>query len=314
MRMLVVGAGSTGGYFGGRLAQAGRDVTFLVRPARAAQLQADGLQIRSPHGDFTLKPQFLTATQTISPFEIVLLAVKAYSLDAALEDLAAAVGPSTMILPLLNGMKHVERLRARFGEQALVGCACKVATFLDAQGRIVQLSALQQILYGEMDGSMSPRMEQLDAFMQGAGFDARLSTTIAGEMWEKWVFLATLGSATCLMRGNIGEIRAAPDGLSLVLGILDEVAAIARTAGVAPRETFLAEVRAALTASGSALTSSMYRDLQRGGRIEADQIVGDLLLRGRQSGIATPLLSAVYTHLMVYQNRLRAAPLKDRPA
>src|SRR6202050_4904405 len=127
MRMLVIGAGSTGGYFGGRLAQAGRDVTFLVRPARAEHLRAHGLEIVSPHGNFTLRPQLVTAGVIKEPFDIVFLTVKAYSLEAALADLAPAVGPSTMILPVLNGMKHVDLLGARFGRQAVGGCVCKGA-------------------------------------------------------------------------------------------------------------------------------------------------------------------------------------------
>jgi 2-dehydropantoate 2-reductase len=304
MRMLVIGAGSTGGYFGGRLAQAGRDVTFLVRPARAEHLRAHGLEIISPHGNVTLRPQLVTAGGIKEPFDIVLLTVKAYSLEAALADLAPAVGPSTMILPVLNGMKHVDVLGARFGRKAVVGCACKVAAVVDEQGRIVQLSPLQQIVYGEMDGSSSPRIRELDAFMQGAGFETHLSMTIARDMWEKWILLASLGSVTCLMRGNVGEIEAASGGLEFVLRMFDEVVAIAKAAGIAPSEEFLVEAKATLTAKGSTSTSSMYRDLLKGRPIEADQIVGDLLVRGGGAGVATPLLAAAYTHLSVYQNRL----------
>jgi 2-dehydropantoate 2-reductase len=304
MRMLVIGAGSTGGYFGGRLAQAGRDVTFLVRPARAEHLRAHGLEIISPHGNVTLRPQLVTAGGIKEPVDLVLVTVKAYSLEAALADLAPAVGPSTMILPVLNGMKHVDVLGARFGRKAVVGCACKVAAVVDEQGRIVQLSPLQQIVYGEMDGSSSPRIRDLDAFMQGAGFETRLSMTIARDMWEKWILLASLGSVTCLMRGNVGEIEAASGGLEFVLRMFDEVVAIAKAAGIAPSEEFLVEAKATLTAKGSTSTSSMYRDLLKGRPIEADQIVGDLLVRGGGAGVATPLLAAAYTHLSVYQNRL----------
>jgi 2-dehydropantoate 2-reductase len=195
MRLLVVGAGSTGGYFGGRLAQAGRDVTFLVRPARAAHLKTHGLQILSPNGDVTLTPKLVTAGSITAPFDVVLLTVKAFSLEAALDDLAAAVGPETMILPVLNGMKHVDRLAGRFGAKAVVGCVCKVATILDDQGRIVQLAKFHDLAYGEMSGAPSSRTEQLDTIMRGAGFDAKLSRTIEREMWEKWVLLATMGAS-----------------------------------------------------------------------------------------------------------------------
>ncbi|WP_315838405.1 ketopantoate reductase family protein [Bradyrhizobium prioriisuperbiae] len=308
MRLLVVGAGSTGGYFGGRLAQAGRDVTFLVRPGRAERLRRNGLQLISPHGDVTLeRPQLVTAGEIRGTYDAVLLTVKAFSLQAALEDMAPAVGPDTMILPVLNGMKHVDILTARFGAKALVGCVCKVATLVDDDGRIVQLNKLQDIAYGEMDGTESPRTHRIDAFMQGAGFDARLSATIAREMWEKWVLLATLGGVTCLMRGTIGEIEVAPGGADFVLRFLDEVVAVVRAVGVAPGDGFLAATRTLLTTKGSPQTSSMYRDLQKGSPIEVEQIIGDLLVRGRSAGFATPLLATAYTHLSVYQNRVLAA-------
>jgi 2-dehydropantoate 2-reductase len=303
MRILVVGAGSTGGYFGGRLAQAGRDVTFLVRPARAERLRADGLQIVSPHGDVTLKPKLVTAGNIAAPYDAVLLTVKAFSLDAALDDLAPAVGPDTMILPVLNGMKHVDTLAARFGEKAVVGCVCKVATIVDEQGRIVQLTKLQDLAYGEMNGSASPRTDRLDQAMQGAGFDARLSRTIEREMWEKWILLATVGGTTCLMRGNVGEIEAAPGGADFSLRFLDEVISVVAAVGHQPSEVFVTATRALLTQKGSTMTSSMYRDLQKGSPVEADQILGDLLVRARGGDVATPLLAAAFTHLSIYQNR-----------
>jgi 2-dehydropantoate 2-reductase len=304
MRILVVGAGATGGYFGGRLAEAGRDVTFLVRTGRAALLRANGLRILSPHGDVTLTPQLVTAGDIAGPFDAVLLTVKAFSLDAALDDLAPAVGPETMILPVLNGMKHVDILAARFGEKAVVGCVCKVATSLDDQGRIVQLTKLHDLAYGEMSGAPSSRTTQLDAVMQGAGFEARLSRTIEREMWEKWILLATLGGITCLMRGNVGEIVAAPGGVPFVLGFLEEIVSVVTAIGHPPGADFLTSAKAIMTEKGSPQTSSMYRDLQRGGPIEADQIIGDLLARARLVDVPTPLLAAAYTHLSIYQGRL----------
>ena len=222
MRLLVVGAGSTGGYFGGRLAQAGRDVTFLVRPRRAAQLRESGLQIVSPHGNVTVRPKLVTAGEIEAPYDAVLLGVKAYSLDAAIDDFAAAVGPETTIIPTLNGMRHIDILEERFGKEPVAGGVCKVAATIDPDGRIVQLAQFQELVYGERDGSVSQRMERLHAFMQGAGFDARLSRSIEYEMWEKWTMLATLGGITCLMRGNIGEVVAAPGGASFIVSFLDE--------------------------------------------------------------------------------------------
>ncbi len=306
MRILVVGAGSTGGYFGGRLAQAGRDVTFLVRTKRAAQLKANGLQVVSPYGDFSVAPKLITADTLKETFDAVLLTVKAFALDAALEDIAPAIGPGTMILPVLNGMRQVDAINARFGAKALAGCVCKIAAHLDEQGRIVQMNKLQDLAYGEMSGDVTDRIRRLDKEMQGAGFDARLSPDIELEMWEKWTLLAALGGITCLARGNVGQVAAAPGGVEFASRIFDEVTSIVSAAGRKPSEAFLKQARAMLTQQGSAQTSSMYRDLQKGYPVEAGQIIGDLLDRGRQAKIATPLLSAVFVNLSVYQSGLAA--------
>lgn len=306
MRLLVVGAGATGGYFGGRLAQAGKDVTFLLRPKRAAQIREQGLTILATTGEFTVKPQVVTADALKPEYDAILLTVKAFALEAALADLAPAVGPNTMVLPVLNGMRHLDVLSERFGAGAIPGSLCKVATTLDDQGRIKQLGPFHQLIYGERDGGITPRIQALDAFLQGATFTATLSTHIMRDMWEKWIMLATLGCVTCLMRGTIGEIEAAAGGVEFVNAVLEEILTIARLTGEAPGAAYVEETRKMLTTKGSGATSSMYRDLMGGLPIEADQIVGDLLKRARGAGIATPLLGAVYANLRVYQNRLEA--------
>jgi 2-dehydropantoate 2-reductase len=308
MRLLVVGAGSTGGYFGGRLAQAGRDVTFLVRPARAAQLRDRGLRIVSPHGDATLHPKVVTADAITQPFDAVLLTVKGFQLDAALEDIAPAVGPETMIVPVLNGMQHMDIIARRFGPHNLVGGVLKVATVLDDDGCIVQLAPFQSLAYGELDGSVTPRLQTLDAFMQGAGIGATMSSEIGREMWEKWIMLAALGAITCLMRGTIGEIEACPGGAAFALQLLNEVVAIVKAAGVPPSEAFLTSAREQLTAKGSPFASSMFRDVQRGRPVEVENIIGDLLRRGDKAGIAAPLLSTACLHLLVYRNNVGSVP------
>ena len=307
MRLLVVSAGSTGGYFGGRLAEAGRDVTFLVRPARAAKLRQTGLRIVSPYGDATLRPTIVTPAALAEPYDAILLTVKAYQLEAAMEDFAPAIGPESMILPVLNGMRHMELLAQRFSPHNVVGCALKVSTTLDDDGRVVQLSTLQDIAYGELDGEPTPRIAALDAFMRSAKIGARLSPAIRREMWEKWILLASLGAINCLMRGSIGEVEACPGGPAFALQLLNEVVAIVAAVGVAPSDGFLAAARAMLTEKGSPLASSMFRDLQSGKPIEAEAIVGDLVRRGANAGIAAPLLAAAYVSLVVHQNKLGAA-------
>jgi 2-dehydropantoate 2-reductase len=305
MRILIVGAGAVGGYFGGRLVQAGRDVTFLVRPSRAKQLRQNGLRITSPHGDAVLTPKLVTAEKINTPYDLVFLSVKAYALEAAMNDFAAAVGPETMIFPALNGMRHLDLLTKRFGEHAVIGGVCLVASEIDDEGRIVQLANFQQLVYGERNGAKTPRLQTLHATLQGAGFDARLSTDIMQQMWEKWVQLASLGAITCLMRGTIGEIVAAPGGADLSLKVLDEAAAVATACGQKPSETLLSRHAAAMTEPGSQLTSSMYRDLRKGAPVEADHILGDLIERGDAHGVATPLLKAAFVNLRVYQGGLQ---------
>lgn len=306
MRILVVGAGATGGYFGARLAQAGRDVTFLVRPGRAAKLRDFGLRIKSPRGDLALDPKIVTAGQIVQPYDAVLLTVKGHQLDAALNDIAPAIGPESMILPVLNGMRHMDILARRFSPHNVVGCALKVATVLEDDGRIVQLAPFQDLAYGELDGSITPRIQALGEFLQGADIGARLSSVIRREMWEKWILLAALGAATCLMRGTIGEIEASEGGGTYTLQLLEEIVTVVRAVGEPPSEEFLAAARGQLTAKGSGVASSMFRDLQRGRQIEAEEIVGDLVRRGSKAGVPTPLLSAAYVHLLVYQHRLSA--------
>jgi 2-dehydropantoate 2-reductase len=304
MRILIVGAGAVGGYFGGRLAQAGRDVTFLVRPSRAKQLSQDGLRIISPHGNAILTPKLIGAEGIDRPYGLVFLSVKAYALEAAINDFAAAVGKETVILPVLNGMRHIDLLTNRFGEHAVIGGVCLVAAEIDGQGRILQLADFQQLAYGERNGKRTPRLETLDATLQGVGFDAGVSTDIMQAMWEKWVQLASLGAITCLLRGTIGEIVAAPGGADLSLKILDESVAVATACGYKPSDALLSRHTAAMTAPGSPLTSSMYRDLRKGAPVEADHILGDFIQRGSAHGVTTPLLKAAFANLRVYQNRL----------
>lgn len=306
MRILVVGAGATGGYFGGRLLEAGADVTFLVRPGRAAQLQADGLRISSPHGDVTLQPPLVTAGQLRPEYDVILLAVKAYALDAAMRDMAPGMTADAVILPLLNGMRHVDKLIERFGEGAVLGGICLVATMVDPAGRIMQLAPMQELSYGERSGPISERVRALDAALQGAGFTARASETILPGMWEKWTFLATLGALTCLLRGPVGAIVAAPGGLAVAEAILAECASVSAAEGFPPGEAFMTRIRGMVTASGSTLTSSMYRDLQAHAPVEADQILGDMLARGDRHGLSLPLLRAAYAQLSIYMAGLAA--------
>jgi 2-dehydropantoate 2-reductase len=302
MRALIVGAGSVGGYFGGRLASAARDVTFLVRPRRATQLTR-GLVISSKGEDTVIPVKTISAGQSAGEFDVILLAVKAYQLDAAISDFAAYVSERTVILPVLNGMRHMDVLRSQFGAPHVLGGVARVSTTLDEQGRIVDRSDFHDLVYGEWSGEKSQRILNLDEFMRGAGFDARLSTEIERAMWEKWAMLASLGAITCLMDGNIGQVARAAGGTDLARALFDEVLAAVAAAWRALSDKFTSQVQALLTDRASTLTSSMYRDMKSGQRVEADQIIGDLVARAGALGVSTPLLSAVLVRLRVYEQR-----------
>jgi 2-dehydropantoate 2-reductase len=300
MRALIVGAGSVGGYFGGRLAAAGRDVTFLVRPRRAAQL-ADGLTIVSKGEETRVPAKVVKTGKPAAEFDVILLAVKAYQLDAAIGDFGPYVAQGSMILPVLNGMKHVDVLRARFGSSRVIGGIAKIASTLDERGRILDQADFHDLAYGEWSRERSGRILALDQFMRGAGFDARLSADIERDMWEKWAMLASLAGITCLLDGNIGQVARASGGIELVKGLVGEIVAAISAAWQPLSQPFKAQVLSLLTDRESSLTASMYRDMKGGYPVEADQIIGDLVTRATDKGVAVPLLSAALTRLKVYE-------------
>ncbi|HLK62101.1 MAG TPA: 2-dehydropantoate 2-reductase [Bryobacteraceae bacterium] len=299
--MLVVGAGGVGGYFGGRLLAAGCDVTFLVRARRAAQLSSIGLAIRSVHGDVDIpSPPAVTVETLCESYDLVLLSCKAYDLDAAVASFTPAVGPDTVVLPLLNGMRHLDLLDTRFGAGRVLGGLCVISSSLDAEGRILHLNELHGITFGERDGARSARVEAIATELSKARFDSRLSEKILHEMWEKWVFIAAGAAITCLMRAPVGDIVAG-GAADLASSLVDECAAIAAGQGFSPSEATVQRSRATFTAPHSLLAASMFRDVERRGPTEAAHILGDLLDRG--PGAETPLLRIAYAHLKTYEAR-----------
>ena len=304
MRILVVGAGAIGGYFGGRLLQAGNDITFLVRPKRASELASAGLVIKSPQGDVTLKnPPTVQADALTEKFDVVLLSCKAFDLDDAIKSFAPAVGPRTTIIPLLNGMKHLDVLETIFGADAVMGGQCQIAATLNAQREVVQMTPMQALSFGEREGGSSDRAKAIDAIIKSGNFSGTASDTIMQDMWEKWVFLTTIAGATSSMRGAVGDIIAAPGGRDFILGVRDECAGVATANGFTPRPAFIERTEGMLTAEGSKLTASMYRDILNGSAIEADQIVGDMIARADAAKVAVPRLRMIYTHLKAYENQ-----------
>lgn len=302
MRILIVGAGAIGGYFGGRLLAAGRDVTFLVRPRRASQLARTGLSVRSPRGNVDLPAPTVLAEDLRQPADLILLSCKAYDLAGAMDSFAPAVGPDTMILPLLNGMRHLDLLEARFGARTVLGGQCAISVTLDEDGRILHLNDLHNLSYGERDGSRTARIDAVASAFAGAGFESRASSVILQEMWEKWVFIATAAGINCLMRSTVGDIVAA-GAADLAISLLAECAAIAARQGFPPSDAALQRGRTMFTAAGSAFTASMLRDVERNARTEADHVLGDLLQRGEEPANSYSLLRIAYAHLRAYEAR-----------
>lgn len=301
MRILVVGAGAIGGYFGGRLLQAGRDVTFLVRPKRAGELASAGLVIKSPNGDVTLKnPPTVQAGSIEDMFDVVLLSCKAYDLDDAITSFAPAVGPQTAIIPMLNGMLHLDTLDRKFGRARVLGGLCAIAVTLNDKREVVHLQPMQSMNFGERDGTKSDRVRAIaEAF--SVVTNALPSENVIQDMWEKWVFLASIAASTSLMRGPVGAIVASPGGRDFLLGIVDECSAVAKAADHEPGGPFFQRIKGMLTAEGSPMTASMFRDIKAGGKVEADHVIGDMIARADAARIPVPKLRVAYTHLKTYE-------------
>lgn len=304
MRVLILGAGGTGGYFGSKLARAGADVAFLLRPARAEQLQRDGLTVHSPLGDSTiavqcLTPETLPTAVAQQPFDLVLLSCKAYDLESAINTIAPAVGTNTTVLPILNGLRHYAALDARFGAAAVLGGLCHISVTKAADGSIHHLGKLERLTFGERNGSRSARVDALLALCQQAKIDAVASENIALAQWDKYSFLTALAAGTCLMRASVGAIVAAPNGETFLRELYAECLAVAKAEGHELPEPLQHAALEMLTRQGSTLKASMLRDLEAGHRHEGEHIVGDMLARAQRFGLDALLLQLAYCHLAI---------------
>lgn len=303
MRLLVLGAGAVGGYFGARIHAAGGDVTFLVRPARAAQLREHGLQVSSPFGDLRIAPKFVTQDELKETFDVVLLTCKAFDLDSAMEAIAPAVGEQSIIVPVLNGVRHIDRLVSRFGAARVLGGVALISAALGPSGEIRHLNKLHSLTIGTLGWRPSPLLEPLAKLLGASGFDFVLADNVGQAMWDKIVFLATLAGSTCLMRASVGIIMSTLDGERFVNGLLDECAAIAEANGRKLADTQLTVFRSMLTNRTSALVASMLRDVEANNPTEADHILGDMINWANGKKIEVPHLRLAYSHLQAYERR-----------
>ncbi len=303
LRFLVVGAGAVGGFVAARLAGAGENVTVLVRPNRAGPLRADGLRVAIGGRISVQHPAVVTAGDLTAGYNAIVLAVKSDALDGAMADMAAAAKPPAVIIPFLNGMAHVGPLTARFGS-AVLGGVLRVATELADDGTIRVLSPGFEVELGELDGSLSGRVSRLADAFRDAGADVAVPANIIGAMWAKWVFIASLGAVTSLMRATVGDIVAIPAGPQFARSVLAETAAAAAACG---HPVPAAQVRAtedALTAAGSPATSSLTRDLTDGRHTEVEAVLADLAARALAAGSATPLTDLAVLNLRIHNRRV----------
>ena len=307
MRILVLGAGGIGGYYGGRLAACGADVTFLLRERRAAIIRENGLVIESPKGDDRIDAKVVTQGMITGPYDLVLLSCKAYDLADAVAAIRPAVGPGTTILPLLNGLAHLDALDAAFGPAKVLGGIAHISATLGAAGTVRHLNKLDLLTYGERDPTAPrERCDALEALFSPARFEPKRSETIIQDMWEKFAFITAASGITCLMRASIADIMATIDGERLTRALVDECASIAAAEGYPLRPKARDWCLSVLT-TPSPFTASMLRDLETGQPVEADHLQGDMIRRGERHGVVMPLLRVAYSHLQTYANKRASA-------
>jgi len=305
MKILVLGAGAVGGYFGGRMAEAGADVTFLVRAKRAGMLAKGGLRIKSRFGDVKLEPNCIVESQVKPDYDVILFTAKAYDLASAIDAIAPAMAGNKRghVLPMLNGLSHMDALDARFGRERVLGGVAYIASTLAPDGEIQHLNEFQRIVFGPRVASQKPVCDALSAALAGVKFDWKQLDNVEQAMWDKWVLLATLAGITCLMRAPVGDIVATGAGEKLTLALLAENASVAKAEGCATPEGTMANYRGLLTQKGSTFSASMLRDVESGGPAEGEHILGALLARARRHGIVTPVLEMAATNLEAYAAR-----------
>ncbi len=310
MRILILGAGAVGGYWGARLAQSGADVTFLLREKRAELVRRNGLVVKSPKGDFTVPVKVITKGSDGGPYNVVIVACKGYDLASAMDAIAPAVGPATTIVPILNGHMHFAALDARFGKERVAGGLARISGMLGPNGEILH-SGASGVSFGERDGKPArPVLAELAVACEKAGIQGGLHPDINQDLWDKWVMLGSIASMCSAMRGTVGDIMEADDGAAIMSEILDECWRVAAAEGYELGDKVVSGLRAGLTQKGGKNVASILGDIEKGGAVEARQIVGDMLACARKHGIAAPNLRFAYAHLQTYEARRARGGLK----
>lgn len=306
MRILILGAGGVGGYFGAHLLRSGADVTFLVRERRKALIEANGLQIETPRGAFSVHPKLVCANEVKPEYDLIILAPKSYDLDDALRSLDGASGHG-VVLPFLNGLDHLDALDQRFGRAAVMGGVAHIAATITESGAIRQLNDIHSLTVGPRHPDQAELARAFVDLCQAAEFDGIYAEDIEQVLWDKWVFLATLAGMTTVCRGSVGEIVATPHGEALTRQMYDACCEVARLSGYPNGAAARERALTLLTTQGSAFTASMLRDLQAGQATEHEHVLGAMSRRGMALGLPMDLLRLAHTHLAVQAGRRAGA-------
>lgn len=305
-RILVLGAGGVGGYFGARLTEGGADTTFLLRGKRREQVAANGITIRSDFfDDATVQVKTVAHEEIDGPYDLIILACKAYQLGAVMDAIAPAVGDTTAILPLLNGIKQIEILQARFGAEKVLGGTTYIGARVDAEtGDIIHFGDFHRIAYGELDGSRSDRVQAFAALNDNVKFDIDLQDDILQSMWDKFAMWCALASANTIARATVGEILETPSGHEFLTAALAECRDTAAALGHTVSAKTIATYEKMFSTQGSKFAASILRDVQAGNPTEGAHMIGDFVDRAQAKGLHTPILLAARTGLAVYESRL----------
>ncbi|MGE8018511.1 2-dehydropantoate 2-reductase [Peribacillus frigoritolerans] len=304
MRILVLGAGGVGGYFGGRLVEKGEDVNFLVRSRRKQQLEKNGIVIRSFNGDFYFKPKLITKVDKIEAFDVVLFSTKAYHLEEAINDLKPFIGEKTVIIPLLNGIAHLPLLKQTFGDNKVIGGLCFIETTLNEEGNVVQTSVANRLVFGEIGHPDTARIQRIADTFSGAKADFVLSNNIEQDMWHKYLFITVLSGVTTLMHAPTGPILKSDGGQAFVRQLFEEVAQIMRAFGAPIQDNIVEEHMKMINNLSYNTKSSMQRDMEKGSSIEGEYLQGYLLKLAKEFDVDTPLLKVVFQNLKVYEEMI----------
>ncbi len=303
MKICIVGAGAVGGYFGGRMAEAGLDVTFLVRENRARQLAGSGLVIKSPLGDFTLPdPKLEADSQKISACDLVILAVKNYQLEGAMAQLGPWVKLGAKVLPLLNGVEHFDLLAKEFGPENILGGMCQIISTLDAAGLILHTSQLQNITFGALHPSQAEFCLQLEQELKRTTLKVALSSDIKLNIWLKYTFITAYSGVTTASRLSIDQIIKHKATKQVYVRALQEMSNLAKANGVSLPDNFVQQNLAGVESYSSGSTSSMHQDFRKGLPLEVESLQGAAVRLGDKFKIEVPTVRTLYGLIKPYEN------------